>query len=381
MLEREDHAHIAREFAALLDSLPGMVYRCRADRAWTLDYVSAGALELTGYRPDELLTGERRAYAELIVPMDRHGVEVAVEAALASGQSFTLQYRICDRYGHTKQVWERGRLLQGKGADAVLEGFITDITPLRHAEGALRQRIKQLELLHEVSSIANGDLSVGDALWLIADRIPGGYRDSPEVAARIQLTRQIYTSPHFAPGACRQCASIEVAGRAIGVIDVCRIAGSEVPADRYFLPEEQNMLRAVAGSVAALVERARIVDELRASESRTRALYECMPVATIVWQRHGDEFVLIDHNRAADALTEGRVHKSIGRTFAELVPGRPELADALQSCARSRVPTRREVEFELRAGQPASYIVSLGFVSPDMVLTHVIDVSRPVREP
>ncbi|MFY0542196.1 PAS domain-containing protein [Nannocystis pusilla] len=128
MHESEGQAGAPCDLAALIDSLPGMVYRCRADRVWTLDYVSAGALELTGYRPDELLASERRAYADLIIAMDRRAVEAAVETAVAAGQSFTIEYRIRDRAGRLKHVWERGRLLRGEGTAAVLEGFITDIS-------------------------------------------------------------------------------------------------------------------------------------------------------------------------------------------------------------------------------------------------------------
>jgi len=376
MPESEGEACTAHDLAALLDSLPGMVYRCRADRVWTLDYVSAGALELTGYRPDELLASERRAYAELIIPMDRRAVEAAVESAVAANQSFTIEYRIRDRAGRTKQVWERGRLLRGEGKTAVLEGFITDVSPLRRAEHDLRERIKELELLYEVSSIAGDETTLDEALWLIADRIPRGYTYPPEVAARIQLGNRLYTSPRFAADPCSQTAPINVCGRAAGVVEVCRIADSSIPPERYFQREEQEMLHVVAGRIGALAERARIVDALRTSERHARDLYERLPVATVVWQQRGDAFVLVDHNRAAFALSDGRVPGWIGRSLDQLLPDRPDLDEALHACASTETPFRREVELAAGGGLTSIYVVSLGFVPPDLVLAHVLDVTR-----
>ncbi|WP_434415835.1 ATP-binding protein [Nannocystis pusilla] len=376
MHESEGQAGAPCDLAALIDSLPGMVYRCRADRVWTLDYVSAGARELTGYRPDELLASERRAYADLILPMDRRAVEAAVETAVAAGQSFTIEYRIRDRAGRLKHVWERGRLLRGEGTAAVLEGFITDISPLRRAEHDLRERIKELELLFEVSSIAGDELTLDEALWQIADRIPRGYCYPPEVAARIQLGDRVYTSSRFAADPCSQSAPISVGGRVAGVLEVCRIADSQVPCARYFLREEQEMLHVIAGRIGALAERARIVEALRSSERHARELYERLPIATVCWQQRGDAFVLVDHNRAAFALSEGRVPAWVGRSLAELLPDRLELVDAMRTCAGTESALRREVEVARPDGPPSIFVVSFGFVPPDLVLTHVVNVTR-----
>ncbi|MDC0719229.1 ATP-binding protein [Nannocystis bainbridge] len=376
MPESEGAACTPHDLAALIDSLPGMVYRCRADRAWTLDFVSAGALELTGFRPDELLAGERRAYADLILPMDRRAVEAAVESAVAAGQSFTVEYRIRDRAGRTKHVWERGRLLRGEGSGALLEGFVTDITPLRRAEHDLRERVKEIEVLYEVSSIVSDDLTLDEALWQIAERIPRGYTYPPEVAAQIQLGERLYSSPRFAADRCRQTAPIRVGDRLAGVLEVCRIADSSVPCARYFLREEQELLDAVAGRIGALVERADIVEALRTSEIHARELYEHLPIATVVWQQRGDAFVLVAHNRSAFILSDGHVPAWVGRELVELLPDRPELVDAMRTCAATESALRREVEVPTSAGLPAIYVVSLGFIPPDLVLTHVVEVTR-----
>src|SRR5580698_333799 len=55
--KRAEAAQIEQErsISTLFSNLPGMAYRCLNDGAWTMEFVSGGSRELTGYDPEALI--------------------------------------------------------------------------------------------------------------------------------------------------------------------------------------------------------------------------------------------------------------------------------------------------------------------------------------
>ncbi len=117
--------------AKLLDNMHGMVYRCLNDENWTMEYVSAGAKALTGYRPDEIQNNRAVAFASLIHPEDRQRVWSEVQAGLNDFRTFDIQYRIADSAGKIKWVSEQGTGIYSENGDLIaLEGLITDVSEM-----------------------------------------------------------------------------------------------------------------------------------------------------------------------------------------------------------------------------------------------------------
>jgi len=124
-----------RMLTTLFSNLPGMTYRCRNDDNWTLELVSPGCLELTGYVQECLLGNRDISYEQLIHPLDREAVRMQVEAGLATKQAYEMTYRIVTANNELKWVWERGTgVFDEHGELRFLEGFITDVTARRRAE-------------------------------------------------------------------------------------------------------------------------------------------------------------------------------------------------------------------------------------------------------
>src|SRR5262245_50070781 len=72
----------ARMLHTLLGNLDGMVYRCRDDQSWTMEFVSEGCRRLTGYDADDLLLNDRVSYESITHPEDRPRVREEIHNGL-----------------------------------------------------------------------------------------------------------------------------------------------------------------------------------------------------------------------------------------------------------------------------------------------------------
>jgi len=122
-----------RFLESILSNVPGMVFRCHNSRDWKMDFVSPGARDLTGYRPEELLGNRAVAFGDLILADDRQRVWETVQAAVDSAEkSYSLSYRIRHRNGSVRHVWEHGSVIpDGFEDESSIEGIISDVTEIR----------------------------------------------------------------------------------------------------------------------------------------------------------------------------------------------------------------------------------------------------------
>ena len=120
---------------SLINNLPGMSYRCRNDIDWTMDFISKGALELTGLSHKNLGWSRKKTFQQLIYHEERNSVWKQIKSALNQKESFSVMYRITPEDDRLKWVWERGRGIYDESGELVsIEGFITDITEQKQAE-------------------------------------------------------------------------------------------------------------------------------------------------------------------------------------------------------------------------------------------------------
>ncbi len=129
-----------RSKSVLIANLPGVAYRGRYDASWTMEFISQGCLDLTGYAPEDLIENKTVAFSDLILKEDAENVWKVWEKAIATKTTATLEYRIRTALGEERWVFEQGvPLYDASGEVAFLEGLIIDITDRKRAEAALNQ--------------------------------------------------------------------------------------------------------------------------------------------------------------------------------------------------------------------------------------------------
>ena len=164
-----------RTLETLLYNLPGMAYRCRNDPDWTMEFVSLGCKNLTGYEPGDLVGNHILSYGSLIVPEDRQRVFDECQVAIKSRRPFKIEYRIADSAGRIRWVWEQGRgVFDSNGQLSALEGYITDNTAPRQAVEALHQANRNLNLLYGITrhDIVNQLHALDNFIELLKEKTP-----------------------------------------------------------------------------------------------------------------------------------------------------------------------------------------------------------------
>ena len=149
-----------RFLGALLQNLPGMVFRRDLDETAGIVFVSQGALALTGWEPNQLLRDGAPQYDELILPSDRERVARALAKVVEEGGTYELQYQLRAADGALREVWEQGQGVLGPdGRVAYLEGYATDVTEtarLAAMEERVREQLHQTSKMEAIAQLARG---------------------------------------------------------------------------------------------------------------------------------------------------------------------------------------------------------------------------------
>lgn len=136
-----------QQLADMVQYLPGMVYRCKADKDYTMLFASEGCKRVTGYTSN-VFTTKAINFSDIIHESFQDEIWGLWQHVIQHDVLFDLEYQIYDAEQNIRWVWERGRAVKdANGKVSYLEGYIENITDRKNMQDSLRKERDLLKAL------------------------------------------------------------------------------------------------------------------------------------------------------------------------------------------------------------------------------------------
>jgi len=309
-------------------------------------YLSASYLDLVGMTFEECLgTG----WASNIHPEERAAALAAWEHAVATGETWSRDYRILGLDGEYHTIASRSAPIRDAAGQVILwAGINLDITGRERLQGL----VKEFRTLYAISRlIGEGNAGVEEVFRRTADLLPGGFQNPGRVSIRV-------VPGTAAPGGGRITTPIIAGRRTVGHL--------VVETDDPVRQQERDLVAAAAAMLGAAVGQAEANAATTASERQYRLLFDQMLDVGLLLEviRGGSGepagFRVIQINRKAEEALGRRRDEVAGEDLVTAVPlVGPVTLDLCRGVARTGTPVHREVYspdvdayYELRAYRP-----------------------------
>ena len=169
-------------------------------------------------------------------------------------KEFTKEQKLVE-YGHVKRTISLMKINEELNKE--VKGLkLAGKEELGHVSNKLKERIKEIKCLYDISSLRDGtNFSLDDILQGIVDFIPSAI-PYPEIAcARILFNRYDFTTKNFKDTKWKLSQEIKVNDERIGALEVCYLEEKQELEEEPFIEETKNLIASIAESIAQIVER------------------------------------------------------------------------------------------------------------------------------
>ncbi len=142
--------------------------------------------------------------------------------------------------------------------------------------------------------------------------------------------------------------------------------------------ERTRELRAINRQLTEEVNtRKRITRDLAEQRKQSMTQFKAVPIPIYVWQKSGDEFILIDYNDAAYMATSGMVKDSLNKTLPDLFGNQPDIVNDMKRCWLRQERIEKEIAIHFPHDDfMRDLIVTYIPVNPDMVMVFNQDITQ-----
>lgn len=128
---QEEMSRLKNQSDYIFDNFDGVVFICANDADFTMEFMSKGMEELSGYPAEDFVNGKRsmvQIFSETTRKNQEELIDQPISAAFENKQYYRIEYNITHKNGHEVQVIEKGRGVYDRGGEVIkMVGFITRV--------------------------------------------------------------------------------------------------------------------------------------------------------------------------------------------------------------------------------------------------------------
>jgi len=237
---------------AYLESAPDGVYL--NDLKGKFLYGNKKAEEITGYKREDLIG---KSFLKLHLLPKKHLVKAGKLLALnAMGRpTGPDEFELIRKDGC--HIWVEITTTPIKqGGEVLVIGSVRDITERKQLEHALNERVKELQCLYGIASIAERpEITLDELYQEVANILPPSWRYPEVTCARIVISGKEFKTENCRDTEWRQSSDIKVDGVKTGVVETCYLEERPEIDEGPFLKEERLLINAVAQRLGDITER------------------------------------------------------------------------------------------------------------------------------
>jgi PAS domain S-box-containing protein len=141
--------------------------------------------------------------------------------------------------------------------------------------------------------------------------------------------------------------------------------------------DTDGRLALIPGTDLDIAERQQADAALKASELQYQMLFENLPSLSVVFQKIGEEFVLVAYNKAMNEFTHGKVAQLINKTAADIYRPRPDILKGIKQSFEQQSVVLIESPYRLvSTGKTIYSVTTFVYTAPDRVVMHIEDVTE-----
>jgi len=112
-------------------------------------------------------------------------------------------------------------------------------------------------------------------------------------------------------------------------------------------------------------------------EKNIKIIFDGIPTPSYVWQEKNNDFILIDYNKAAEKVTNGKIKDLLHKKASEIHEDGLDIIEELNQCFQEKKNIFKIFEYIMKTtGEEVCLSLKMHFIPPNLIIVHINDITQ-----